>query len=261
MASELHIEEPPGGWGHPWPQARELARLAPEGWVLVGGLMVTLHARIAGIESRATVDVDALLDVSVLSVPGVDQLLRGLGYEVRESIDAAAPVHRWVRAADEAVVDVLVEDRLPRAPRFRRRPTVAAPGGTSVLRRHLTRVVVHGDEDVHLWLPTVSGAIVLKARAHAVDSRDKTRHLDDLATLFECPTDYRPVIAELSDSDRKHVRAALPALHDHLARNASTTDRVRLLLPSIATELRLEPPLGAGTTSPFSRTERERRGK
>lgn len=262
MACELHIDEPPGGWGPPWPQARELARElarhAPAGWVLVGGLMVNLHARIAGIESRATTDVDTLVDVTVIGLPRVDQVLRDLGYELRESLDSRAPAHRWFRAVDDAIVDVLVADHLPHAPRFRRRPTVAAPGGTSVLQRHLTHVVVKGDEVVQFGLPTVAGAIVLKSRAYVVDSRERKRHLEDLAVLFEVAEDYRAVIAEMSDSDKKHVRKALRPLYDHLERTASATHRVRLLLPAISTELRLEPPLGVVRISPFA--GRGRRG-
>ena len=38
----------------PWPSAFELARLLPESsWTLVGGLMVKLHAELAGLQHRA----------------------------------------------------------------------------------------------------------------------------------------------------------------------------------------------------------------
>ncbi|MFE4542230.1 hypothetical protein [Arthrobacter sp. NPDC056727] len=40
---------PPGGWGSPWPQCIEMARSLPANkWTLVGGLMVQLHAAVAG---------------------------------------------------------------------------------------------------------------------------------------------------------------------------------------------------------------------
>lgn len=49
----------------PWSTLFQLAQSTPtDGWVLVGGLMVQLHARRAGIpEPRATRDVDMLVDV------------------------------------------------------------------------------------------------------------------------------------------------------------------------------------------------------
>ncbi len=131
MPSDLVLSEPPGGWAAPWPQARELATAVTEGWVLVGGLMVDVHARIAGVTSRATVDVDALLDVALLRVPDIDEGLRRLGYHFHASIDEKAPAHRWMRGTDGAVIDILVPDHMARPPRFRRRGTVAAPGGTS----------------------------------------------------------------------------------------------------------------------------------
>lgn len=259
MVSEIHITEAPGGWERPWPQACELARRLPEGWALVGGLMVSLHAHMAGVEARATVDVDALLDIAVITVPQIDAALRDLGYEFRPSIETTAPAHRWVRTSDDSAIDILVPDHLPQGPRFRRRPTVATPGGSSVLQRHLMRAVVHGAEDTTLLLPTLAGAIVLKSRAYRVDSRDKTRHLEDLAVLFAATEDYLDVVGQMSDSDMRHVRAALRPLFDHLGRTASATDRVRLLLPAIAEELRLHPPLDVSGPSFLDAADRRRR--
>ena len=61
----MRVTAPPGGWAPPWPLVIEVAATLPESsWVLVGGLMVQLHARAAGVaDVRPTHDVDALVDV------------------------------------------------------------------------------------------------------------------------------------------------------------------------------------------------------
>jgi len=244
VPSEIRLREPAGGWPPPWPQARELAECEPDGWVLIGGLMVTLHARAAGLDPiRTTKDVDTLLDVAVTSVNRADDLLRGLGYRFLPSIDESAPAHRWVREADGAQVDILVPDHLARPPRFARRSTVAAPGATSVLTRHRTRAIIEGPRPVRLGLPTLAGAVVLKADAYGADSRDRTRHLDDLGLLLAAAADYRELLAQLSKSDRKRLRAVLHPLHAHLLTTPAIPARTRHLLPALAADLGLQPPL------------------
>lgn len=243
MVSEVAIREPPGGWAPPWPQARELALAAPNEWILIGGLMVALHSRIAGREpSRTTHDLDALLDLTCTNMQRADGALRGLGYTFAASIDDAAPAHRWVRERDRAVVDVLVPDHQPRPPRFARRGTVAVPGATSVLARHVERVTVVGEVPIALRIPTLPGAVVLKSGAYLADSRDRDRHLDDLAELLSCAPDYRRILQELGLGDRRRLRAALPNLAAHL-RHDSRHQRVAALLPLIGNALGLEPPL------------------
>ena len=54
----------------PWPSAFELARLLPRSsWTLVGGLMVKLHAELAGLPApRTTVDVDSALHLETQAI-------------------------------------------------------------------------------------------------------------------------------------------------------------------------------------------------
>jgi hypothetical protein len=51
----VSVDAPSSSWEDPpWPSAFELARLLPESsWTLVGGLMVKLHAELAGLQHRA----------------------------------------------------------------------------------------------------------------------------------------------------------------------------------------------------------------
>ena len=65
MADLLRPPTPAGGWGRPWPDVAELAAAVPaSAWTLIGGLMVQLHALVAGLPVvRPTDDVDVLLHV------------------------------------------------------------------------------------------------------------------------------------------------------------------------------------------------------
>src|SRR5665647_828743 len=82
----LRVTAPPGGWAPPWPVVIEIASvLPPRSWVLVGGLMVQLHARAAAVEEiRPTHDVDALIDVMAagVSMAGITGALAARGFEV-----------------------------------------------------------------------------------------------------------------------------------------------------------------------------------
>ena len=86
--SDITITAPPGGWARPWPLVVEVATTLPVGsWVLVGGLMVQLHARVAGVDAvRPTEDVDALVDVMAagVTVSSIADRLRELGFEIVE---------------------------------------------------------------------------------------------------------------------------------------------------------------------------------
>ncbi len=113
---------PPGGWGTPWPQCLELAREIPSTqWTLVGGLMVQLHAAVAGLEvTRPTADVDIVLHVETgaASAPQIRATLQRLGYELEESISVDAAAHRFVRGKEQ--IDVMIADNA--APKVR--PTI-----------------------------------------------------------------------------------------------------------------------------------------
>ncbi len=83
--SDITIVAPPGGWAPPWPLLVEISLALPVGrWMLVGGLMVQLHARAAGVdEVRPTDDVDVLIDVmgTDVTVAVVAGRLRELDFE------------------------------------------------------------------------------------------------------------------------------------------------------------------------------------
>ena len=113
--SGITITAPAGGWAPPWPVVVEVAAVLPAGsWVLVGGLMVQLHARAAGVDVvRPTDDVDALVDVMAegVTVSSVADRLCGLGFVIFEPGWENSPAHRLQRGHE--VIDLLVADHLP----------------------------------------------------------------------------------------------------------------------------------------------------
>lgn len=229
----LRVTAPPGGWAPPWPVVIEIAAvLPPRSWVLIGGLMVQLHARAAGAdEVRPTHDVDALIDVMAagVSMAGITAALTAMGFDVIEPGWPESPVHRLRR--DDDVIDVLVADHLPRhiRPRLRSHPVMAVDGGAQALARTQQGVIEHEGGTVELTVPDLLGALVLKAAAHMSDRRDRERHLRDAALLASLITDHRRELGRLQGSDRKRLRHLNEALGDPL-------DDAWLLLPDDARE-------------------------
>lgn len=218
--SDITITAPSGGWARPWPLVMEIAAVLPVGsWVLVGGLMVQLHARAAGVDVvRPTDDVDALIDVMAegVTVSSVADRLRDLGFVIVEPGWENSPAHRFQRGRD--VIDLLVADHLPnhKRPRLAGRPAMAADGGAQALARTERVTVIDGEAVVVLSIPDRLGALVLKAAAYASDSRDRERHLRDGALLAALITDHRTEFARLQGSDRKRLRRLRDALADPL---------------------------------------------
>mgnify|MGYP007001823804 CR=1 FL=1 len=64
--------------------------LPPERWMLVGGLMVHAHARLAGIpHARPTDDADLVVEVRAGSYSEAARALQELGYQQHEPLDEA----------------------------------------------------------------------------------------------------------------------------------------------------------------------------
>lgn len=98
------VELPPDVPG-PWGAVAELVEVLPAGWVLIGGLMVQLHALQRGVgEVRATVDVDVLGQARPQgALQAIDSALTAAGFRAAPP-DPDGYAHRYER--DEAIVDV-----------------------------------------------------------------------------------------------------------------------------------------------------------
>jgi hypothetical protein len=102
--------EPPDEAGRGlWSTVGDLVELLPADWVLIGGLMVQLHAFELGVEDmRATTDIDVLGQARPPgALTAIDAALAGDGF-VAHWPDFDGYAHRYVR--DGLVVDVLAPD-------------------------------------------------------------------------------------------------------------------------------------------------------
>lgn len=204
----------------PWTTVFEVARaIDVSDWVLVGGLMVQLHARRASIPPpRATKDVDLIADVQTnsLSFSGIGRSLLRIGFAVIVPDGRAVPIYRFARGEEQ--VDVMVADHLPSGmrPRLKQRPAFAVDGGAQALNRRDTFVVTSTSGSITIGAPDVLGALIGKGAAFMVDQRDRGRHLEDAAVLLASIDSVGDMDLTLNASDRRRLRAITEALADEL---------------------------------------------
>lgn len=190
-----------------------------ENWTLIGGLMVNVHARRAGVfMSRPTDDVDVLADyaASRSSLSDSQVALRDLDFTLSENEKHA---YRFTHP-DGRKLDLMVADHLPSRilPRIGGRPAFQATAGEQAIRRRdLYQLKFEGGTEVTIGVPDTLGALVAKGSAWLVDSRERERHLDDGAVLFACVGDASLLDYQgASKNDRKHIGA----LSDHLGNSS-----------------------------------------
>lgn len=193
-----------------WQRVRAVAETVPcERWVLIGGLMVQLHALRASPDSpiRSTFDIDVLADgrarpsgTEVVAEMLVDQ---GFSPEIPYGVGRPLTVHRF--RLGEIAVDVLGPDGLRAGHASRTVPpnvTISVPGGSQALRRAETvEVRIPGCRPVLVRTPSLLGAVLLKARSVVGASRDKDR--GDLALLLSCIDDPMALREELVGRERR----------------------------------------------------------
>jgi len=191
-----------------WRTTAEITRLfADWPWVLVGGLMVAILEREHGVTvSRTTVDVDALIDVRAVTqaTRHAARRLEEAGFVAEQTADGLA--YRFVRGND--IVDVLAPDHLgPRTDIVTAPPgkTLEAVGGRQALERRRLVIVDVGGEAFAVPIPSLLGAIIIKARVAASSGLDK--HRRDVARLLALVDDVEPMRQEMSSNERKYLRA------------------------------------------------------
>ncbi|WP_161805563.1 hypothetical protein [Frigoribacterium sp. RIT-PI-h] len=119
--------------------------------------------------------------------------------------------HRWVRG--DAQIDVLIPRFLGERASSRRGvtggTTLAAPGAQGAVHRTFpVEVRVNGRDGV-VPRPTLQGALLAKAAAVEIPGDDHTRHLVDIATLGSLVSRRDRVAADVTDTERRRIRAAL----------------------------------------------------
>ncbi len=200
----------------PWPTLIDLvAATDPSTWVVVGGLMVQLHAYRASIpRARTTRDVDIVLALETggASFAAVATSLERIGFTPQIPTSSKAPLYRFIRQhpnASSEQVDVMVPDHPPksRRPRYRQRPTFEVSAGEQAVRRRDTFIVTAASISITIQAPDVLGALVGKGAAFQVDSRDRQRHLEDAALLLATIEHVGELdTATLSANDRRRLR-------------------------------------------------------
>jgi hypothetical protein len=183
------IELPPDDVG-PWAAVGELIELLPRDWVLVGGLMVQIHAWERGVtDVRATVDVDVLGEARPQgALPGIHAALMRAGFEAVPP-DEDGYAHRYVRG--DLVVDVLAPDGIKPPPTLAGSlNAVGIPGGSQALARAEIVPIRIGDRVFELRRPTLLGAVLIKARSLLVH-RNRDAQREDLLRLLSLMEDPR----------------------------------------------------------------------
>lgn len=189
-----------------WRTTLELCRLfADWPWVVIGAQMVVILELEAGHRSgRATVDVDALLDIRAGSRgarEGAGRLLMA-GFAVSEQHP-----YRFVRG--EELVDLLAPDHLGSRADLTTVPpgvTASIPGGRRALetRRQITLDIV-GVGAAQVPVPTLAGALVLKLSA--AEARQEPRDLQDIVRLLSVVADVEVVRTALRPAERRRLSA------------------------------------------------------
>jgi hypothetical protein len=184
-----------------WTALAQLAGQLPGDWVLIGGLMVQLHALQHGVSDvRVTADIDVLGQARPQgALNALHAALRAAGFElVGPDVDGYA--HRYRRG--ELTIDVLSPEGIRPPATIGGLKAVGVPGGTQALRRAETVTVSVGDRDFELRRPSLLGAILIKARS-LMKHADPAAQRDDLLRLLAMVDDPRALARELRPTERR----------------------------------------------------------
>lgn len=180
-------------------------------WTLVGGLMVrVIEAEHGAITTWTTGDIDTVLDVRALPTATEAAAARLVEAGFEPQLYADGLTYRFIRASD--VVDVLAPDNAgTRASRLTVPPgeTIEAIGSRAALNRRRLLVVDAGDGPFEIPIPSLLGALVMKARV-ASDVQDPViaaKHERDLARLLALVADPVVARAELATKERGYLAA------------------------------------------------------
>jgi hypothetical protein len=194
-----------------WKSALELAQDfgVDEGWALVGGLMVQLHAIERDRTARLTADIDFLGDSRqrpAMTVRMAEALKERGGEMAMPPVSNENLGYRF--EVDGSIIEILGSDGVRRDPKtLDRYTTFQVPGGTQALvRAEVVLVSLDGAEPVPIRRPNLLGAILIKARV-VKKQRDKFESdRQDLIRLLGFVEDPRALAGELKGNEKKWLR-------------------------------------------------------
>jgi hypothetical protein len=197
-----------------WRTVGELAGIfgAEEGWCLIGGLMVQLHAYEHGSESRPTSDIDVLGDARQRPsmTERLAQTLKDLGGEFPLPPSTDEKIGYEFRVRGETV-EVLGPEGLKDDPRtLAPFETIMVKGGTQALKRtEGVPIAIDGAQPVLVRRPSLLGAILIKAPALAVVRGKHAEHRQDLIRLLSFVQDPRALAdsEQLTRNERRWLKA------------------------------------------------------
>jgi hypothetical protein len=190
-----------------WGFVGEIADALPSGWILIGGLMVQLHALEQGVlDVRPTMDIDVLGQARPPgALAAIDAGLRAAGFALSDP-DMDGYGHRYER--DGLIVDVLAPDGIRPPPALVRGVTaVGVPGGSQAIQRAEAVTVEVAGRSFSLRRPTFLGAVLIKARSLIVHD-DPPSQREDLLRLLSLIPDPGELAANLRASERTWLRHA-----------------------------------------------------
>lgn len=189
----------------------------PDGWVLVGGQAVYLHAVERGAPFvRPTKDADVALDIRAFPTMLHDftALLARLKFKsAGESLEGHQ--HRWLRG--EAIIDVLIPRYLGERADSRRGitggTTIAAPASQQALDRAESIEVTAGSVSGTVNRPTLLGCLIGKAAAlEIINDPGRERHITDFLTLASVVSAGDLRNASYRPAERRHLANMLGLL-------------------------------------------------
>ena len=184
-----------------WMQLGELTNALPEGWVLVGGLMVQLHALEHSVAvARATKDIDLLGQARPPEkLQAIAHALQEANFELSDP-DADGYGYRYER--DGVIVDLLAPDGMKAPPTLGQGvKAIGIPGGSQALKRSELVGVTIEDRHFVLRRPTLPAAVLIKARSLMVHE-DPASQREDLLLLLSLIPDPRGTAGEISSTER-----------------------------------------------------------
>jgi hypothetical protein len=181
-------------------------------WVLVGGLMVQLHAFEHQRNSRLTADIDILGDSR--RRPSMTRRIAELIQERGGKLTMPPRSNKDLGYKFEvagAIVEVLGPDGVKTDPKtIGRYTTFKVPGGTQALNRaEVVMVSIDGKPPIAVRRPSLLGAILIKARVVAKERKEKfSSDREDLILLLSLVEDPRDLAArgDLKKSEKRWLR-------------------------------------------------------